>query len=355
MGACQGLTGTGSAIYDSVVEAVGRRRAHRGGLRVVAAAVGLGLMTAGVGACGGVASDLPDAARPLAPRPTPSLAGAPSRPATPPPDCGDPTATYRPPATLPAPGGVPTGPTLREIVNRGYLTVGVRPDTPPFGSLNPDTGEFEGFDVDVANLVGRALFGDGGHVRFRAITAAQRLPLLVEGKLDMTAASLTVTCTRLKEVDFTAVYYMTAQGVLVLRDSKYRGLGDLGGRPVCAAAGTTSIQSIVDAPSKPVPYPVSNVSDCLVALQDGVVDGIVNDEMVLAGLAEQDPRTHVVGATVFDQPIAAGIGKNRRDLTAFVNGVLERAFSDGTWAGIYRRWLGRLRSPPAPPTPVYRN
>jgi polar amino acid transport system substrate-binding protein len=252
---------------------------------------------------------------------------------------------------------VPDDPSLRQIFDRGYLTVGVRPDTPPFGSVNTDTGQFEGFDVDIANLVGKALFGDDTHVRFRAITAAQRLPLVKDGTLDMSTGSLTVNCTRLQEIDFTAVYYTTARGVLVLRSKPYLGLADLGGRPVCAAAGTTSLDAIINAPSKPVPYPVSNVSDCLVALQNGVVEGIVNDEMVLAGLAAQDPRTHVVGASVFDQPIAAGISKDRPGLTRFANGVLERAFADGTWATIYDRWLGDVRDPPrpAPPTPVYRD
>ncbi len=254
---------------------------------------------------------------------------------------------------MPAPGSVPTTPALRRIFDRGYLIVGVRPDTPPFGSVNPDTGEFEGFDVDIANLVGRWLFGAPRHVRFRAITAAQRLPLVAQGEIDLSTGSLTATCDRLLEVDFATVYYMTATGLLVSRDSNYHSLADLGGRKVCAASGTTSLQAIENEPSHPIPYPVSNVADCLIALQDGEVEGIVNDEMVLAGLAAQDPRTHVVNADRFDQPITAGVSKDNPDLTAFVNGVLERAFADGTWAQIFDRWLDR--TVPAPPTPVYRN
>jgi polar amino acid transport system substrate-binding protein len=193
-------------------------------------------------------------------------------------------------------------------------------------------------------------------VKFRALTASQRIPLVEAGQLDMVTAAVTVTCERRTHVDFSAVYYLTSSGVLVLKSSPYRGLGDMGGRKVCAAAGTTSLQKIVDAPSHPVPHPVANVTDCMVALQDGVVDGIVNDEMVLAGMALQDPRTHIVGTKdPFDEPIAVAIGKKHPDLIRFVNGVLADAMRDGTWTSIHDRWLGDIRPAPAPPVAHYRD
>lgn len=335
------------------MEAVGRRRTRLGRPRAAIAAVGAGLslLSVALTGCGSVNSDLPDAARPLEPRPTASLAGQSSPPATPPPDCGEPTATYRPPA----PGTAPTGPRLTEIVTRGYLTVGVRPDTPPLGSVDPENGQFLGFEVAMTKLVSKALLGDENKIQFRAINAAQRLPLAADGTLDMTVGSITVNCERRAVVDFTEVYYQTARGLLVLTDSPYNSLDDLGGRPVCAATATTSLKAVVDSPSKPVPYPVANTSDCMVALQDGTVEGIVSDEGLLAGLAAQDPRTHVVDVQPLVVPVAAAISQRFPDLTAFVNGVLERAFADGTWAEIYQTYLGQLRSPPPPPSPVYRN
>jgi polar amino acid transport system substrate-binding protein len=130
----------------------------------------------------------------------------------------------------------------------------------------------------------------------------------------------------------------------------------MGGRKVCAAAGTTSLQKIKDAPSKPVPYPVPNVTDCMVALQDGVVEGIVNDEMVLAGMALQDPRTEIVGTKEpFDEPIAVAISKKNPELTRFVNGVLAQAMQDGTWRKIHEKWFGKIRAAPPPAAPRYRD
>ncbi|WP_241831601.1 glutamate ABC transporter substrate-binding protein [Parafrankia soli] len=302
-------------------------------------------------ACGTVTSTLPAAGDPLPAAVTPQ-SPLPARSTTSP-GCGDRTASLRPPVVLPPPGQ-PDSPTLREIVNRGYLTVGVRTDTPPFGSRNPDTGEFEGFEVDLALLVGRALFGAEGHVRFRAVTGADRVALVHDGALDLVAATTTITCDRAAEVDFSAPYYLTAKAVLVSEDAPYQGLADLGGRRVCAAAGTTSLQQVVDAPSRPIPVQLASPADCLVAMQAGTVEAIVNDEAILLGMVKQDPETRIVGVGAFDVAVGIAIAKDAPDLTRFVNGVLERADRDGAWAAIHRRWLDGGQPPP-PPSPVYRD
>ncbi|WP_157845283.1 glutamate ABC transporter substrate-binding protein [Pseudofrankia saprophytica] len=309
-------------------------------------------------ACGTVSNPVPDVARPMAAPSAPVLAVP--GPSTASPGCGDPTASLRPPAVLPSPGAMPPGSYLETIAKRGYLTVGVRLDTPPFDSLNLDTNQFEGFEIDIAKLVAAAIFGPvdvDKHVRFRALTAAERISLVQKGELDLTTATITVTCGRLAQVDFSSVYYLTAKAVIVQRGSGFRGLDDLGGHRVCAASGTTSIQRVVDAPSHPVPVPVANAAECLVALQNGSVDAAVNDEIVLAGMAAQDPETEIVGQGPDDVPVAAAISKAHPDLTRFVNGVLAAATRDGTWTSIYnQRLLAELHRPaPVPPATRYRD
>ncbi|MDT3438027.1 transporter substrate-binding domain-containing protein [Pseudofrankia sp. BMG5.37] len=309
-------------------------------------------------ACGTVSSPLPDAARPMKAPTTPALVVP--GPSTASPACGDLTASLRPPAVLPGPGAMPAGSYLETIAERGYLTVGVRPDTPPFDSLTPDTNQFEGFEIDIAKLVAAAIFGPvdvDKHVKFHTLTAAERISSVQSGKLDMTTATITVTCDRLTQVDFSSVYYLTSKAVLVQRGSGFRGLEDLGGRRVCAASGTTSIQRVVDAPSHPVAVPVANVAACLVALQNGSVDAVVNDEIVLAGMAAQDPETEIVGQGPDDVPVAAAVSKAHPELTRFINGVLAAAASDGTWTRIYnQRLLKDLHRPaPVPPAARYRD
>ncbi|OHV34877.1 hypothetical protein BCD49_23025 [Pseudofrankia sp. EUN1h] len=318
-----------------------------------------------VAACGTVASPLPDAGRPLplatAPGDDPASAG-------PTPDCGNPEVSLRPPAVLPGPGTIPAGGHLAKIVQNGYLTAGVLSGAPPFGSINPKTGKFEGFDVDIAREIAKAIFGPNGddpaHLRFRAITTAERIPVIRDHEVDIVVATMTTNCARRTLVDFSVPYYRAVARVLVLRDSDYQGIDDLGGKRVCAPANTTSLQHIADAPSHPIPVGLPNDSDCLLALQNGDVAGILTDDTILIGMAQQDPQTRLTGDVVLDgkvveEPDAVAVSLDHPDLTRFVNGVLARIAANGRWNQIADTWLGSLDPPllPAPtqPTPLYRD
>ncbi|MCM3887243.1 glutamate ABC transporter substrate-binding protein [Frankia sp. R82] len=314
-------------------------------------------------------------ARPTVSSPLPSLAAPLPPPSTPKPvvpkpssnqgsDCSDQTASLRPADVAPMPAaGVAAAPAsgpagyLRTILGRGQLTVAVRPDTPPFAAVDTDTGQFVGFEVELAKQIARALFGTDGHVQFRAVSTADRVRVVQRGEVDMSMATITITCDRLAQVDFSAVYFQASKNVLVLRSSPYRSLADLGGRKVCAATGTTSLQRIADTPTHPIPYQVTNAADCLAALQQGTVEGVVNGDLVLAGMAAQDPETRIAGPKTLDVPTAAAISRDHPELTAFVNGVLARMAADGTWTRLYdANGLDRVFGPaPAPPVPHYRD
>src|SRR5207244_6253224 len=116
------------------------------------------------------------------------------------------------------------------------------------------------------------------------------------------ADSMTITCARLRQVAFSTDYFDAGQKILVTRGSPVRGAGDLTGRKVCAAAGTTSIQTIAVLPAHPVPVAVNDWTDCMVLLQQGQVDAVSTDDNILAGLARQDPNTEVVGDRFTDEP-----------------------------------------------------
>jgi polar amino acid transport system substrate-binding protein len=301
---------------------------------------------------GTVGSPLPVAARPL-----PPLTQTPPAAPTPPPkaDCGDPTRSLRPPATMPRPGAMPAGSFLRTIEQRGFLRAGVLTDVPPFGSID-SAGQFAGFDVDIAEAIGLAIFGAPGHVRYRSLTNAERIPVLRAGQVDVVVATMTVNCDRRTKIDFSSVYYDATQRVLVVRGSPYHSIADLGGKRVCAATGTTSIQHIAQAASHPVPYPVTNVADCLVALEQGTVAAISTDDTILVGMRQQDPQTVIVGPGLDPEPDAVGVSLQHPDLTRFVNGVLAEIKSDGRWEAIYRDRVGSALGPaPAPPPNRYRD
>ena len=78
-------------------------------------------------------------------------------------------------------------------------------------------------------------------------------------------------------------------------------------------------------------------------LQQGQVDAISTDDVVLIGLAKQDPSVDVVGASMGVEPYGVGVKKENDDLVRFVNGVLEQMRADGTWERLYEKWLRRPR------------
>jgi polar amino acid transport system substrate-binding protein len=279
---------------------------------------------------------------------TTTAAPAPGAPA----ECADPLASYAPEGPLPAPDALPAGSTMAEVRERGSLVVGVSADTLLMGSRNPLSGEIEGFDIDVLHEVSRAIFGDPDRLTFRVITSGQRIEVLQDGDVDLVARAFTMNCERWGQIAFSAEYYHAGQKVLVTRDSTAAGIADLEGQRVCAPEGTTTLTRLEEFPGIE-PVPATTHTQCLVLFQQGRVDAITGDDTILAGFAAQDPYAKVVGEAISDEPYGVGVPADDVDMVRFVNAVIERMKSDGTWAASYDRWLGVLGPAPAPPAAVY--
>jgi polar amino acid transport system substrate-binding protein len=90
-------------------------------------------------------------------------------------------------------------------------------------------------------------------------------------------------------------------------------------------------------------------------LQQNQVEAISTDDTILAGLAKQDPFTKVLPAAITEEPYGMAMQKEQTDFVQFVNAVLERMRSDGTWTRVYTQWLaGLLGTAATPPVAEYR-
>lgn len=266
----------------------------------------------------------------------------------------DPAASLRPLGSQPAPGNMPAGSSMARIQARGHLIVGVDQTTYLFGYRNPATGKVEGFDIDLAGQVAKAIFGTDSALQLKIITNAQRVPSLQNGDVDMVAHSMTMDCDRWKQVDFSTAYLSVGKQLLVRKNSGITTMADLAGRRACAAQRTSGATAILDAPSHPTPVAADNWTDCLVLLQQNQVDAIVTDSGVLAGLVIQDPNSQIVGPPFTKDLYGLAFSKNTPDLVRFVNGVLERLRSDGTLNAEYAKWLApHIGGTPVPPPVRY--
>jgi polar amino acid transport system substrate-binding protein len=105
---------------------------------------------------------------------------------------------------------------------------------------------------------------------------------------------------------------------------------------------STTLQRIERDPAKPIPVPVEQRTDCLVALQEGHVAAISSDDAILLGYKAQDPNTKIVGPKLAPEPYGIAINQSHPEFVRFVNGVLERLRRDGTWNALHQRWFGSL-------------
>ncbi|HEY6496112.1 MAG TPA: glutamate ABC transporter substrate-binding protein, partial [Trebonia sp.] len=262
-------------------------------------------------------------------------------------------ATCNPEASSLAPLGPPAvtpGSYMARIKARGYLIAGVDQSTYHFGYLNPLDGQIEGFDIDMIRAVAKAIFGNPDKVQFKAISDAERIPAITSGSVDIVAHTMTITCTRLQQVDFSSVYFDAHQRVLIPDNSTATGgLADLGGQKVCATSGSDSVTTIADYPTHPKVKQVPYWTDCLVLLQQDQVAAISTDDAILYGLQAQDPFTKVVGPDLEDEPYGLAMSKQHPDFVRFVNGVLAQEESDGAWEASYKHWVSPAgATPPAP-------
>lgn len=311
-------------------------------------AVLLGL--AMLAACGYEQTAVPEAE----PTPTPSAAAP-----TVPPECGEATASYAPKGALPAPDLLPAGSTMQDIQDRGRLIAGVSADTLLLGSRNPVEGRIEGFDIDMVNQVARAIFGPDitDRVTLRVITAAERLPVLQAGEVDIVVRNMTINCARWEDIAFSAEYYRSGQKILVRKgvEGTVTGIDTLADLRVCAPAGTSSYDNLLREAPDAVPISALNHTTCLLRFQQGDVDVITGDDTVLAGLAAQDPYAVVPEQERFtDEPYGIGMNADDVDLVQFVNQVLERMRADGSWQASYDQWLAEpLNVEAQQPQPIY--
>jgi glutamate transport system substrate-binding protein len=232
----------------------------------------------------------------------------------------------------------PANSTLGKIQERGEITIGVKYDVPPFGFLNPQTDEVEGFDVDMGRFIAEEL---GVEPKFIEAISDNRIPFLERGTVDLILSTMTINAERDMEIDFSEPYYIAQGRILVPQGSDIRGLEDLAGKRVCTALGSTYEETIrEDAPDADLKL-VDTYSECLELLQNEAIDAISTDDVILTGMIIQDDTLQMVGDPLTTEPYGVGIKDGDKQLKDFVDGVLQQVEQDGRWEETYQKWVGR--------------
>lgn len=233
----------------------------------------------------------------------------------------------------------PADTTMGKIQEKGEIVVGTKFDVPLFGFKNPQSGDVEGFDPDLAQIIADRL---GVDLKLEEAISDNRIPFLQEGTVDLVLSTMTITTDRDAEIDFSRPYYIAHGRILTSKDSGIESAEDTAGKKVCTALDSTYQTTVLprDMPDAD-PKIVDSYSECFALLQRGQVDAMVTDDVILAGFLQQDDSMQIVGDDLTTDPYGAGVKDGDTEFGDFVSGVLEDIMEDGTWQGLYDTWIGK--------------
>jgi glutamate transport system substrate-binding protein len=232
----------------------------------------------------------------------------------------------------------PANTTMGKLQEAGEIRIGVKYDVPPFGFNNPQTGEVEGFDVDLGRYIAERL---GVEPVFREATTDNRIPLLVDGTIDLILSTMTITEERDLEIDFSEPYYIANGDVLVPEGSDIESIKDLDGQRVCTALGSTYQETIEkQAPDADLRL-VDRYSECLELIQTGAIDAISTDDVILTGMVVEDDTLEILGLEYTTEPYGAGVTEGDTEFKQFVDESIAQFIEDGTWQERYDEWVGQ--------------
>lgn len=229
---------------------------------------------------------------------------------------------------------------VNAIKKRGTIKIGVKYDAPPFGSLNPQTNQVTGFDVDVARAIAKKILGSPDKVELVQVKSDNRIPLVQNGDIDAFVATATITPARMKTIDFSNVYYRAGQSLLVKKGSPVKSYKDLDGKTVCSVQGSTPEQTIRRLVPKANVVTFETYPECLTALRGGRIDAVTTDNVILGGYEAQDPASlELVGGLFTFEPYGIGIRKGNTSLAKAINDTLADLKKSGEYAKLHQQWL----------------
>lgn len=228
-----------------------------------------------------------------------------------------------------------TGENVTMIQEAGTLRCGVKFDVLGFGFRNPESGDIEGLDADLCRAIAASM---GVEPEFVEAISANRIPYLQEDRVDVVISTMTRNAEREEQIDFSNVYYVAGQSILVMDDSDIESVDDLPGHPVCSGAGSTSADNLRDEGVEDV-LEYETYTEAAQNLVNGVCDAVSTDNTILFGLAEQFEGTKLVGGEFTEEPLAIGIKKGREDLVEYVDAVLTGLKENGGFTTLYDTWI----------------
>ena len=227
--------------------------------------------------------------------------------------------------------------TLDTVVEKGTLRVAVLPDFPPFSVQNAE-GEFEGYEVDIAKALAKAM-----DVKLELVSTdgASRLPLLKADRADVNISSWTATDERAKAVGFTIPYVADGASVLFKSGTNIENYADLAGKTVSVTRGSTNDLIMTEDFPKTKIVRFESIADAIGALKAGKVDAAVEGRATVKQEAEKDGDFEALNQPPLKPSlISMGAPADDQVWLNYLNNFIRNLNASGTNQELYDKWFG---------------
>ncbi|MEO3777360.1 glutamate ABC transporter substrate-binding protein [Micromonospora sp. B11E3] len=251
------------------------------------------------------------------------------------------------------------GSTMEKLNKAQKIKIGTKFDQPGFG-LKGLSGKPEGFDVEIAKLVVKELGIPEDKIEWVETPSKVREDVIVNGTVDLVAATYTIKDERKERISFAGPYYEAGQNIMVKKDDATITGPDSfkdGTKKVCSVTGSTPAEEIKkyvkDVATQLVLF--DTYDKCRDALKGGQVDAVTTDNVILLGyIAKDEAAFKLAGANFTKEPYGIGVKKEDTVFRNFINDILEKAFADGSWKKAWDGTAGKFGAELGTPPTVVR-
>lgn len=239
--------------------------------------------------------------------------------------------------------------TLDKVKASGAIGVAYRESSIPFSYLD-DKAQPVGFGFEICGRIVDEVKKATGRpdlkVNLQSVTSANRIPLLVNGTIDIECGSTTNNSDRAKQVAFAINYFYTGTRFLVRSDSGIKSLADLNGKVLVSTTGTTNfriLRTLISENKLPIELiGAKDHAEAALLVQSGRAAAFGMDDILLYGLrasSANPAELAVVGESIQVEPYAIMLRKDDPAFKQLVDGVLAGLMKSGEFEKLYRKWF----------------
>ena len=248
--------------------------------------------------------------------------------------------------------------TLKKVSDANKITVAYREASVPFSYLIGSSKAI-GFSVELTEAivddVRKATKKPTLAVAYMAVTSQNRIPLMVNGTIDLECGSTTNNSTRAKDVTFSTNFFYTGTRLLTKKDSGIKSYADLANKVVASTTGTTNAQVIRKySADKKLDMQLilgKDHDDSLLLVETDRAKAFAMDDILLFGLranSKNPAALEVVGESLQVEPYACFLRRDDPEFKKLVDGSINRMMKSGEFAKLYEKWFTQ----PIPPKGV---